>query len=138
MKSATMMMMREKGKFIYKLYRAVTFSLTPLIHLHLRFRKFRGLEHSLRWPERLGRPSLNRPPGPLLWFHAVSLGEGMAAIPVIRRCLTERPDINILMTTTTLAAFEVLKHKLPLTIIYQVYLFIHSFICALLCFRWMP
>ncbi|XP_021764838.1 probable 3-deoxy-D-manno-octulosonic acid transferase, mitochondrial [Chenopodium quinoa] len=113
------MMMREKGKFIYKIYRALTFSLTPLIRLHLRFRKFRGLEHSLRWPERLGRPSLNRPPGPLLWFHAVSLGEGMAAIPVIRRCLTERPDINILMTTTTLSAFEVLKQKLPLTVIYQ-------------------
>ncbi|KNA03034.1 hypothetical protein SOVF_213000 isoform A [Spinacia oleracea] len=118
MKSATMMM-RERGKLIYKVYKAITFSLTPLIHLHLYFRKFRGLEHPLRWTERLGRPSLRRPPGPLLWFHAVSLGEGRAAIPVIRRCLVERPDFNILMTTTTLSAFEVLKHQLPPAVIYQ-------------------
>ncbi|XP_048490127.1 probable 3-deoxy-D-manno-octulosonic acid transferase, mitochondrial isoform X2 [Beta vulgaris subsp. vulgaris] len=119
MKTA-IMMMRERGKLVYKLYRALTFVISPLIHLHLHFRRFRGLEHSIRWSERLGCPSLPRPHGPLLWFHAVSLGEGMAAIPVIRRCLVERPDFNILMTTTTLSAFEVLKHQLPPAVMYQI------------------
>ncbi|KMT06384.1 hypothetical protein BVRB_7g160630 [Beta vulgaris subsp. vulgaris] len=118
MKTA-IMMMRERGKLVYKLYRALTFVISPFIHLHLHFRRFRGLEHSIRWSERLGCPSLPRPHGPLLWFHAVSLGEGMAAIPVIRRCLVERPDFNILMTTTTLSAFEVLKHQLPPAVMYQ-------------------
>lgn len=113
------MILRERGKLIYKIYNAITISFAPLIHLHLRYRKFRGLEHPLRWRERLGRPSLPRPPGPLLWFHAVSLGEGMAAIPVIKKCLMERPDFNILMTTTTLSAFEVLKYQLPPAVIYQ-------------------
>ncbi|CAI0469460.1 unnamed protein product, partial [Linum tenue] len=47
---------------------------TPLLQLHLRWRVFRGREHPAQWHERIGRPSLPRPPGPLVWFHAVSLG----------------------------------------------------------------
>ncbi|KAF2289797.1 hypothetical protein GH714_038666 [Hevea brasiliensis] len=107
------------GRLLYKIYRALTYSLTPLVHLHLRWRRRRGLEHPTRWPERLGRPSLPRPSGPLLWFHAVSLGEGMAAIPVIKRFVQCRPDLNILMTTTTLSAFEVIKNQLPSSVLYQ-------------------
>lgn len=124
-----------KGKLVYSIYRALTFGISPLVYLHLRWRKLRGLEHPHRWPERLGRPSMVRPPGPLLWFHAVSLGtmkltflrcepnvgdsfifeylittvdyklgEGMAAIPVIKHCRRLRPDLNILMTTTVYSA----------------------------------
>ncbi|KAK4776108.1 hypothetical protein SAY87_024069 [Trapa incisa] len=112
-------MANGSGIIVYKLYRALSYGLSPLLHLHLRWRKLRGLEHQLRWPERLGRASLSRPPGPLLWFHAVSLGEGMAAIPVINGCMQKRPDFNILMTTTTLSAFEVIKDKLPSKVLYQ-------------------
>ncbi|XP_057471806.1 probable 3-deoxy-D-manno-octulosonic acid transferase, mitochondrial isoform X2 [Actinidia eriantha] len=108
-----------RGKLVYMAYRGLSHGLSPLMYLHLQWRKLRGLEHPLRWPERLGRPSLPRPPGPLLWFHAVSLGEGMAAIPVIKCCFERRPDINILMTTTTLSAFEVIKNQLPSGVIYQ-------------------
>ncbi|XP_052176413.1 probable 3-deoxy-D-manno-octulosonic acid transferase, mitochondrial isoform X2 [Diospyros lotus] len=112
-------MARERGNLLYMVYRALTYGLSPLIRLHLRWRKLRGLEHQLRWPERVGRPSLPRPPGPLLWFHAVSLGEGRAAIPVIKCFVEHRPDINILMTTATLSAFEVIKNWLPSGVIYQ-------------------
>ncbi|KAJ4705105.1 putative 3-deoxy-d-manno-octulosonic-acid transferase [Melia azedarach] len=108
-----------KGKLIYNIYRALTTGLSPLVYLHLRWRKLRGLEHPHRWPERLGRPSIPRPPGPLLWFHAVSLGEGMAAIPVIRCCRRLMPNLTILMTTTTYCAFEVIKNRLPNGVIYQ-------------------
>uniref|UniRef100_A0A2P2JTP7 Uncharacterized protein MANES_08G018900 n=1 Tax=Rhizophora mucronata TaxID=61149 RepID=A0A2P2JTP7_RHIMU len=108
-----------KGMVVYKIYRALSRALAPLLHLHLRWRKLRGLEHPTRWPERLGRPSLTRSSGPLLWFHAVSLGEGMAAIPVIKRCICCRPDVNILMTTTTLPAFNVIKNQLPDSVSYQ-------------------
>ncbi|GMH23176.1 hypothetical protein Nepgr_025019 [Nepenthes gracilis] len=112
-------MSRERGKLVYKCYRALTTTLSPLLQIYLRWRKFRGLEHPTRWPERLGRASLPRPPGLLIWFHAVSLGEGMAAIPVIRSCVRKRPDLNILMTTTTVSAFEVLRNQLPSCVIYQ-------------------
>ncbi|XP_024984335.1 probable 3-deoxy-D-manno-octulosonic acid transferase, mitochondrial isoform X1 [Cynara cardunculus var. scolymus] len=107
------------GELVYMIYKAVTHGLTPLINLHIRWRKFRGLEHPLRWPERLGRPSISRPPGPLIWFHAVSLGEGMCVVPVIKRCVERRSDVTVLMTTTTTSAFEVLKTLLPCGVIYQ-------------------
>ncbi|GAV63816.1 Glycos_transf_N domain-containing protein [Cephalotus follicularis] len=109
----------RKGILLYKIYRAVTYGVSPLLHLHLHWRRLRGLEHPLRWAERLGRPSLPRPPGPLVWFHAVSLGEGMAAIPLIKHTLLQRPLLNILFTTTTLSAFEVIKNRLPSGVIYQ-------------------
>lgn len=112
-------MIEDRGKLVYQVYRALSYGLSPLLYLHLWWRKLRGVEHSLRWRERLGRPSLPRPSGPLLWFHAVSLGEGMAAIPVIKQCVQRRPDITVLMTTTTVSAFEVIKKRLPSNVIYQ-------------------
>ncbi|KAK6942692.1 3-deoxy-D-manno-octulosonic-acid transferase, N-terminal [Dillenia turbinata] len=111
--------MIARGQRAYKLYRALTYGFSPLLNLHIRWRRFRGLEHPLRWPERLGFPSSSRPPGPLLWFHAVSLGEGMAVIPVIKHCIQQRPDLNVLMTTTTASAFDVIKNWLPDGVIYQ-------------------
>ncbi|RVW48188.1 putative 3-deoxy-D-manno-octulosonic acid transferase, mitochondrial [Vitis vinifera] len=97
-------MIGEKGKLLYNVYRALTYGLSPFLYLHLRFRTLQGIEHPVRWPERLGRPSTPRPPGHLIWFHTASLGEGMAAIPVIKRCIEERPDCTILMTSTTASA----------------------------------
>lgn len=64
----------ESGKLMYKIYRALSYGISPALNLHLRYRRLRGREHPHRWTERLGRASLPRPPGPLLWFHAVSLG----------------------------------------------------------------
>ncbi|XP_057779320.1 probable 3-deoxy-D-manno-octulosonic acid transferase, mitochondrial isoform X3 [Salvia miltiorrhiza] len=107
------------GKIVYKIYRALTYGISPLMRLHLRWRRIRGREHPLRWSERLGRPSEPRPAGRLIWFHAVSLGEGLAAIPVIKCCLERRPDVTVLMTTSTVSAFEVIKERLPSNVIYQ-------------------
>ncbi|KAJ9695223.1 hypothetical protein PVL29_010622 [Vitis rotundifolia] len=112
-------MIGEKGKLLYHVYRALTYGLSPFLYLHLRFRTLQGIEHPVRWPERLGRPSTSRPPGHLIWFHTASLGEGMAAIPVIKRCIEERPDCTILMTSTTASAFEIITNQLPTGVIYQ-------------------
>ncbi|XP_061337698.1 probable 3-deoxy-D-manno-octulosonic acid transferase, mitochondrial isoform X3 [Gastrolobium bilobum] len=109
----------KKGLVVYKIYKALSYGLSPLIRLHLRWRRFRGLEHPRRWPERLGHPSQPRRPGQLVWFHAVSLGEGMIAIPVIKHCIQKRPNLNVLMTITTMSAFEVLSNWLPSEIILQ-------------------
>ncbi|KAL2250717.1 UNVERIFIED_CONTAM: putative 3-deoxy-D-manno-octulosonic acid transferase, mitochondrial [Sesamum indicum] len=113
-RSEGQLMASKRGEAVYRIYRALTYCVSPLVHLHLRWRKFRGREHSLRWRERLGCPSAPRPTGRLIWFHAVSL-----AIPVIKCCLEMRPDVNVLMTTTTASAFEVIKNRLPSNVIYQ-------------------
>ncbi|CAN1352236.1 Probable 3-deoxy-D-manno-octulosonic acid transferase, mitochondrial [Linum perenne] len=109
----------RNGLLYYKIYRALTSGLSPLVNLHLRWRLLRRREHPTRWRERLGQPSLTRPHGPLVWFHAVSLGEGMAAIPVVKECVHRRPDLNILMTTTTNSAFKVLENDIPNGVLYQ-------------------
>ncbi|KAL0922928.1 hypothetical protein M5K25_006958 [Dendrobium thyrsiflorum] len=107
------------GWAIYDIYRAASRAIAPFVYLHIHLRRLRGLEHRSRWLERFGRPTTPRPPGPLIWFHAVSLGEGLAAIPVIKHCLQEYPNVLVLMTTTTVSAFEVIKDKLPNSVIYQ-------------------
>ncbi|KAI4310476.1 hypothetical protein MLD38_035452 [Melastoma candidum] len=112
-------MHHARGMMVYGAYRVLTSALSPLLRLHLHWRRLRGLEHPLRWPERLGRASIPRPPGPLLWFHAVSLGEGMAAIPVIVELMRRRPEYHVLMTTSVLSAFEVIKDFLPSEVLYQ-------------------
>ncbi|CAM8933602.1 unnamed protein product [Rhodiola kirilowii] len=124
------------GKLAYSFYRALTYGVSPLLYLRLRWRKFRGLEHPDRWSQRLGRPSLPRPPGPLLWFHAVSLGEGMAALTMIKYCIKRRPHTRILMTTTNSAAFEVIKTKLPSGVIYQIALALLNARISENSFRW--
>ncbi|WZZ23238.1 hypothetical protein YC2023_124625 [Brassica napus] len=43
----------------------------------------------------------------------------MAAIPVIRRCNEMKPEMTILMTTTTVSAFEVIKKQLPVGVLHQ-------------------
>ncbi|WOL03462.1 putative 3-deoxy-D-manno-octulosonic acid transferase, mitochondrial isoform X1 [Canna indica] len=117
---ATHASMAARGKLVYGLYRAVTRVAVPIIYAHVQWRRLRGLEHPSRWPERFGRPSSPRPSGPLLWFHAVSLGEGLSAIPVIKHCVSQHPNFVVLMTTTTLSAFEVIKDQLPGGVIYQL------------------
>ncbi|EFJ37012.1 hypothetical protein SELMODRAFT_76719 [Selaginella moellendorffii] len=101
------------------LYTSISAALEPLVMAHLFSRKCRGLEHPTRWKERLGYPSLPRPSGTLIWFHAVSLGEGLSAIPIIDRCLQIHPFVNVLLTTGTLTAFNVLRSKLSHGVIFQ-------------------
>ncbi|KAL5976448.1 hypothetical protein ACLOJK_020780 [Asimina triloba] len=43
----------------------------------------------------------------------------MAALPVIKHCLQQKPNLAILLTTTTISAFEVIKDRLPDGIVYQ-------------------
>ncbi|CAL9174144.1 unnamed protein product [Musa hybrid cultivar] len=112
--------MALRGKMVYELYRATTHVAGPIIFAHIQWRRLRGLEHPTRWPERFGRSSSPRPPGPLLWFHAVSLGEGLAAIPMIKHCVRVQPNFVVLMTSTTTSAFEVIKDQLPDGVIYQL------------------
>ena len=53
-----------------------------------------------RWAEHLGRVPPTGQASPL-WIHAVSVGETLAITPLIRALKAERPDLPILLTTTT-------------------------------------
>ena len=58
-------------------------ALYPLIGGYVAWRATRGKEDRARRRERYGFSDRLRPPGPLIWFHAASVGETNAVAPLI-------------------------------------------------------
>jgi 3-deoxy-D-manno-octulosonic-acid transferase len=94
-------------------YRGLTTLLGPLVVLYLAGRRLRGKEDRARFGERLGRTGSARPPGPLVWLHAASVGEAASLLALIDRLNRDRPDINILVTTGTVTSARLLGSRLP-------------------------
>src|SRR5574343_211882 len=82
------------------LYSLCFFLALPLIWLRLLWRSRRQPEYLQHLGERHGRfPP--RPEGPLIWVHAVSVGETRAAQPLVEGLLAQYPDSRILLTGMT-------------------------------------
>jgi 3-deoxy-D-manno-octulosonic-acid transferase len=73
----------------------------PFWGLSVRRRSTRGKEDPARISERFGHASARRPEGPLLWVHALGIGEAAAMLAVIRAVREARPDVAVLLTTNT-------------------------------------
>jgi 3-deoxy-D-manno-octulosonic-acid transferase len=95
------------------LYRSLTAAAAPLVVIYLNARCRRGKEDGARLGERFGIPSAARPKLPLVWVHAASVGEASSVLALIERILGERPGIEILMTTGTVAAARLAAERLP-------------------------
>lgn len=82
------------------LYTLAIHALLPWAVLHLLWRARRQPEYLKHWGERFGlyRP---RPPEPVIWIHAVSVGETRAAQPLVAALRTRYPDHRILITHMT-------------------------------------
>ena len=92
----------------------------PLWRLSVARRARRGKEDSDRLAERFGHPSAPRPEGPLLWVHALGIGEAAAMLAVIRTVHTVRPDVTVLLTTGTRTGAEGLARMgMPDGVIHQ-------------------
>lgn len=72
-----------------------------------------GKEDPDRIDERRGVASVPRPDGPLIWFHAASVGESLSLLELIRRMSETRPDLNFLVTTGTVTSAQVMAARLP-------------------------
>ncbi len=83
------------------LYSALLVLLLPLLVLRLVWRSRNAPAYRKRLGERLGLIALPDDPRPTIWIHAVSLGETLAARPLVERILAELPDYRVLVTTTT-------------------------------------
>lgn len=101
------------------LYRLATFLGGPLIARHLRRRVNLGKEDPARLAERFGRSSIDRPNGPMIWFHAASVGEALAALPLIEALLDKRPPLRILVTTGTMTSAKLMAERLPKRAVHQ-------------------
>jgi 3-deoxy-D-manno-octulosonic-acid transferase len=79
----------------------------PLLPVLLLTRHGRGLGERLgRLPQAAAR--LQRP----LWVHAASVGEVLAAEPLVRALRRERPDVPVLVSTTSLSGRETARARL--------------------------
>jgi len=94
-------------------YRVLSAAATPLVKAKLRQRITIGKEDPARLGERLGKPGLARPDGPLIWIHAVSVGETISIQPVVKRLLESRPGAEILLTTGTTTSARMLSGRMP-------------------------
>lgn len=98
---------------IFFLYRIFSGLGGPFIGLYLGLRKARGKEDRARFRERFGHPGRDRPDGPLVWAHAASVGESLSLLPLIGRLMSDRPGLNVLVTTGTVTSAGLLAERLP-------------------------
>jgi len=82
------------------LYTLFLYLVFPLVLLRLLLRSRSNPDYRKRWSERLGLFK-NISNKPVMWVHAVSVGEAIAAKPLIEGLLDAYPDSPILVTTTT-------------------------------------
>lgn len=71
-----------------------------------------------RAQERVGIATKPRPVGPLVWVQAASLGELQSVVPILSDLHHKRPDLHILITTTTRSGGDLatkLGASLPVT-----------------------
>jgi len=83
-------------RFVYSL---ITLLFLPMAFGHLLQRSRRQPAYRRHWGERLGLAPRLR--GPVIWLHAVSVGETRAAAPLIEALLQRYPDHAVLLTHTT-------------------------------------
>lgn len=79
----------------------------------------RGKEDPVRICERLGHAGAPRPVGPLVWLHGASVGEAMAALPLIDALSAARPGLRVLLTTGTVTSALRMARALPPNAIHQ-------------------
>ena len=100
-------------------YLAASQLAAPLARLLLARRAARGKEDKARLGERMGRPGLPRPDGPLVWLHGASVGEALAALALIARMGAARPGLQFLLTTGTLTSARMVAPLMPPTARHQ-------------------
>jgi 3-deoxy-D-manno-octulosonic-acid transferase len=86
---------------MHALYNLLIHLLLPIFLLRLLWRSRHNRAYWQRWGERLGFPEPPRDKRPHLWVHAVSVGEVVAAAPLIQAWRERYPEQPVLVTTTT-------------------------------------
>lgn len=85
------------------LYSALLYLLLPVIVLRMLLRSRRAPAYRRRLAERFGvfPPPATPTDQPVIWIHAVSVGETLAAAPLIESLLRDYPGYRFAVTTTT-------------------------------------
>ncbi len=100
-----------------RLYQLASAAGSPAAPRVLARRLQRGKEHPERLGERRGETSLQRPSGPVVWVHGASVGEMLAAVPLIERLRAQ--DFAVLVTSGTVTSAALAEQRLPEGAIHQ-------------------
>ncbi len=95
--------MADLGTLLIATYVGLTRLATPAGWAIVGWRRLLDKEDPRRWRERLGDSALPRPTGRLAWVHAVSVGETVAALPLIARLTAAGVKVLVTSVTTTSA-----------------------------------
>ncbi|MFC6489891.1 lipid IV(A) 3-deoxy-D-manno-octulosonic acid transferase [Nitratireductor sp. GCM10026969] len=105
------------ARAILATYRWTGAAAYPLIGGYIAWRVSKGKEDRIRRHERYGKPSRERPSGPLVWMHAASVGETIAVLGLVEHLLTSR--INVVLTTGTVTSASVAEERLGDRVVHQ-------------------
>jgi len=109
----------ERSGLMLKSYRILTRVARPAAGLLLRRRVAKGKEIGERLGERFGKPGRTRPAGRLWWFHAASVGETNAILPLLHALRERYPDIRFVLTTFTVTSARIASSRLPEGAVHQ-------------------
>ncbi|HTM12225.1 MAG TPA: tetraacyldisaccharide 4'-kinase [Bryobacteraceae bacterium] len=101
-------------RLIFFLYQLLQIALTPAIALYLLYRGLRDRRYFSCLGERLALlpDSLQTTGSGAIWFHAVSVGEVLSIVELLRRLRAARPSVQLFVSTTTLAGRATAEQKL--------------------------
>ena len=124
---------------LLKLYKAILAIMYPLaLNRYIEKRKKNGKEDLNRFNERLGKATLSRPKGKLIWMHGASVGESVSMLPLISKLLELYPDLHIMVTTGTVTSAEIMAKRLPERAFHQYFPLEHPLYAARFIRHWKP
>ncbi len=102
-----------------KSYQSLTGLARPLAPYIFKYRLSKGKEIEEREQERYGQASIARPEGLVWWFHAASVGETNAILPLMETLLSRHPNLSIVLTTGTVTSAKLAENRLPDRAVHQ-------------------
>ncbi|EAQ01775.1 3-deoxy-D-manno-octulosonic acid transferase [Pseudooceanicola batsensis HTCC2597] len=110
---------QPQGTVFYQFYRGIAALTAPLVWRRVSRKLARHGVSAPRRRERLGEATLPRPEGPLIWFHAASVGESLSVLTLASRLQALQPGSHVLITSGTASSAEILGKRMPEDFIHQ-------------------
>ncbi|WP_300547396.1 glycosyltransferase N-terminal domain-containing protein [Roseovarius sp.] len=112
-------MTRTPAPLPLRLYSAAANLIAPLAYARVKDKLAAQGTDPARLPERMGRATARRPDGPLIWFHAASVGESVSVLRLITHMGEAYPGWSFLITSGTATSAQVVVGRLPPRTIHQ-------------------
>ena len=121
-----------------KFYQIVTNFIKPIFFIYFIIRLLKNKEQKGKLFERMGFSKIKKPPGKLIWIHAVSVGETLSSFPLIDQLNDSLPEFNILLTTGTKTSRELVLERDLTGVIHQYFPWDIKSYCNRFLDHWKP